>query len=329
MRFSVREERASRSRGDARPAGTSTRCPAAHDRLRPRFCIRGDAAATPSLPRSKSVPAPNAAPCRRTTTGAAGFAPATSRVSDEAALGRLAQRGLRAAEPRESALRGVDWAARETGGCHKVPATGRFSDGRGGFRTCDLSRVKHGVRGPSERQNTCKSGHIVRPVTARRWAWYGPIRQDLAQRMAQRPAPPRHREALRCALDDRARSRCACGSCLAVSPCPHTCATAAADAVSLRVLDASRPGACSQVPLDSRSRGRQAAGGEARACPSWRPRALPALDERSRFRPTGLRASSSVAPATAPVVDAASRPALLLVVSATASRAGLPATSEE
>jgi len=137
--------------------------------------------------------------------------------------------------------------------------------------------------------------------------------------MAQRPAPPRHREALRCALDDRARSRCACGSCLAVSPCPHTCATAAADAVSLRVLDASRPGACSQVPLDSRSRGRQAAGGEARACPSWRPRALPALDERSRFRPTGLRASSSVAPATAPVVDAASRPALLLVVSATAS----------
>src|SRR5215211_677581 len=129
-----------------------------------------------------------------------------------------------------------------------------------------------------DRQREVRPGHAVklrpppdgtnrvrtRPVTARRWAWYGPIRQDLAQRMAQRPAPPRHREALRCALDDRARSRCACGSCLAVSPCPHTCATAAADAVSLRVLDASRPGACSQVPLDSRSRGRQAAGGEAR-----------------------------------------------------------------
>jgi hypothetical protein len=66
----------------------------------------------------------------------------------------------------------------------------------------------------------------------------------------------------------------------------RTCATAAADGVSLRVLDASLPGAWSQVPLGTRSRGRQAAGGEARACRSRQPRALPALDERSPCRPT-------------------------------------------
>jgi hypothetical protein len=34
--------------------------------------------------------------------------------------------------------------------------SGTLDDGRGGFRTCDLSRVKHGVRGPSTRRNACK-----------------------------------------------------------------------------------------------------------------------------------------------------------------------------
>jgi hypothetical protein len=39
--------------------------------------------------------------------------------------------------------------------------------------------------------------------------------------MAQRPAPPRHREALRCARDARTRNRCARRPCLALSPCPE------------------------------------------------------------------------------------------------------------
>ena len=100
----------------------------------------------------------------------------------------------------------------------------------------------------------------VGPDTAR----YGWVRPN---ELAQRPAPLRHREALRCAGDDRARNRCACGSCLAVSPCPEdVLLTGAADGVSLRVFDASLPGAWSQVPLGNRSRGRPAAGGEARAC---------------------------------------------------------------
>jgi hypothetical protein len=54
-----REERASRSRVDPRPLGTRSEPPPARDRPSRRSCIRGDAAATPSLPRSLSVPAPD------------------------------------------------------------------------------------------------------------------------------------------------------------------------------------------------------------------------------------------------------------------------------
>jgi hypothetical protein len=87
----------------------------------------------------------------------------------------------------------------------EMPANTAFCDGRGWFRTSVLSRVKHGVRRPSERRNTCKSGQSLRPVSAGRWASYGPIRLGLAQRMAQRPgsrgisedgASPRGRHAL-------------------------------------------------------------------------------------------------------------------------------------
>jgi hypothetical protein len=46
-------------------------------------------------------------------------------------------------------------------------------------------------------------------------------------------------------------------------------------------------GARSQHPLGNRRRRRPAAAGAARACRSWRPRALPAPDERWRFRPPG------------------------------------------
>jgi hypothetical protein len=65
-----------------------------------------------------------------------------------------------------------------------------FEDGRGWFRTSVLSRVKHGVCGALRRRNACKPGQTVAPVSARRWAWYGPIRLGLAQRMAQRRDPP-------------------------------------------------------------------------------------------------------------------------------------------
>jgi hypothetical protein len=59
------------------------------------------------------------------------------------------------------------------------------------------------------RQNAATVSAGVRPDTAR-YGW------GSAQRMAQRPAPLRHREALGCAGDDRARNRCACASCIAV-----------------------------------------------------------------------------------------------------------------
>ena len=72
----------------------------------------------------------------------------------------------------------------------EVPAdAGTSDDGRGGFRTCDLSRVKHGVRAASGHRNACKSEQTVTPRNARGWASYGPIRPGLAQRMAQRRDP--------------------------------------------------------------------------------------------------------------------------------------------
>jgi hypothetical protein len=100
--------------------------------------------------------------------------------------------------------------------------------------------------------------------------------------MAQRPAPPRHRDALRRAGDDRARNRCACGSCLASSPCREDVLNGSRRRVSSRVFDASLLGAWSQVP-DTRSRGRPPTGGDARARWCWRPRALPARTSARAF----------------------------------------------
>jgi hypothetical protein len=86
----------------------------------------------------------------------------------------------------------------------------------------------------------------------------------------------------------------------------RTRSTATADGVSLRVPDVSLPGAWSQVPLGTRSRGRPASGGEARACRSWRPRALPP-PKRALALSSNRAASetSSVAPASETVVEAA------------------------
>jgi len=143
------------------------------------------------------------------------------------------------ARPAESALTASTGQIAAPAAATKFLRIAAFRDGRGGFRTCDLSRVKHGVRGPSTRRNACKSAQTVVSLSSRRWARYGPIRLGLAQRMAQRPAPPRPREAMHCARDDRDRNRSACGSCLPVSRARRTRSTAAADGVSLRVLDAS------------------------------------------------------------------------------------------
>jgi hypothetical protein len=108
--------------------------------------------------------------------------------------------------------------------------------------------------------------------------------------MAQRPAVPRHREAPRCADDDRARSRV----CLRVVPRGVAAPRGRArrqrrTARRCRYLMRHCPAHGRSFPLGTRSRERPA-GGEARACRSWRTRALPTPDERSRCRPTGLRA---------------------------------------
>jgi len=90
----------------------------------------------------------------------------------------------------------------------------------------------------------------------------------------------------------------------------RTRSTAAADGVSsLRVVDASLPrrmiAASPRQPI-TRAISRSRSGVTARACRSWRPRALQAPDERTRCRPTGLRARPRAwRQATAPVVEAA------------------------
>ena len=58
-----------------------------------------------------------------------------------------------------------------TPGNEETPAEAEVStDGRGGFRTCDLSRVKHEGRRGCGRRNTCNTCQMVAPVSARRWA---------------------------------------------------------------------------------------------------------------------------------------------------------------
>jgi hypothetical protein len=95
------------------------------------------------------------APCR-TTIGAAAFESATSRVSDSASLAGPLMCGppppCEFSGPTDSPTPSL------AGSCchHKMAANGTFWDGCGGFRTCDLSRVKHGVRGGSEHENACK-----------------------------------------------------------------------------------------------------------------------------------------------------------------------------
>jgi hypothetical protein len=70
--------------------------------------------------------------------GAAGFTPATSRVSGDGTPGRSAhQRAAGVARPTLILGRPVPHAPTE-----EVPANTSLRDGRGGFRTCDLSRVK-------------------------------------------------------------------------------------------------------------------------------------------------------------------------------------------
>ncbi len=70
-----------------------------------------------------------------------------------------------------------------------------------------VSIVRPFASGAAAGPDECPASGLIRPSTAACGPTNGPT-----------PAPPRHREALRCARDDRARDRCACRSSLAVSP---------------------------------------------------------------------------------------------------------------
>jgi hypothetical protein len=133
--------------------------------------------------------------------------------------------------------------------------------------------------------------------------------------MAQRPAPPRHREKLRCAPDERARNRCACRSCHAVSPCTEDALDDSSGRRVVRVLDASLRRRMIARSARQPTRGRPAAVAAARVRRTCRPRALPAPHERSRIRQTALRARPRAwRLRPLPSSKQQSRPALLLVV---------------
>jgi hypothetical protein len=160
-------------------------------------------------------------------------------------------------------------------------------------------------------------GRIVELAGARRSARYGPIRQGLAQRMAQRRAPSRPREAMRCAGDDRHRDGCRRGG--RASQCrraQRTCPTPAADGESLRVVDASLPrrmiATSRRRPITVRPAAIRRgailpvlAGVHGLAAPG---RALASSASRAASD------TSSIGRATARAVEAESRPGLLLVV---------------
>jgi hypothetical protein len=99
--------------------------------------------------------------------GAAGFEPAASRVSGDKTPGRSAH--LRAAGVASDAP-GFSAIPSRTHQSRKSLQISPFRDGRGGFRTCDLSRVKHGVRGGLTRENTCKSSQTREAVSIQGWA---------------------------------------------------------------------------------------------------------------------------------------------------------------
>jgi hypothetical protein len=174
MRASLRANR-------TRLLRTRSRRPPACDRAPPRSCIRGEAAATPSLPRSISLSAPDGP--RRTTMGAAEFGPATSRVSDEMTPGRSAHLPYvaghrrddgRIAEPRPFCGR--------TATPTKCLLIRPFQDGRGWFRTSGLSRVKRGPRTRVSRVSPCKSLCAPQPRSGRNVAKLGSFRPDLGDR---------------------------------------------------------------------------------------------------------------------------------------------------
>jgi hypothetical protein len=124
IRGSQSHERSSAT--DDAPGAHSGRAEKALGRDRPprRSCIRGDAAAALSLPRSMSVPSLTT-PCRR-TTGASGFALATSCVSDNSAhriRSRAAARISAAETPDGPTLPSASSAASLH---HEMPANCRF-----------------------------------------------------------------------------------------------------------------------------------------------------------------------------------------------------------
>ena len=79
------------------------------------------------------------------------FEPATSRVSDDGTLARSAHMRSAAVGPNSFRPKPTFPLATAPMFDLEVPANEHLLEGRGWFRTSVLSRVKHGVRGPSGR----------------------------------------------------------------------------------------------------------------------------------------------------------------------------------
>lgn len=91
--------------------------------------------------------------------------------------------------PRRARSRGESGSPAVAAAFHAVHAPdGNFVGRRwaGSFRTTVLSRMKRGVRRADRRGNTCESTQSDEVRSVRGRAWWDPIRQGLAQRMAQR-----------------------------------------------------------------------------------------------------------------------------------------------
>jgi hypothetical protein len=181
-----RSEQASERSVLRRLLRTSRGSPRARDRPPRRSCIRGDAAATLSLWSSCRGPRLTA-PCR-TTIGATGFAPATSRVSDETTLGPVAVALLQGKVPTNGTFR---WARLVSNQRPLACEAWRFW----GFQLSKCLQIL-----PNSRAGTCPALGLVRPSTA----GFGPTNDPTA-------SSSRTREAMRCAGDDRHRDQCGRG----------------------------------------------------------------------------------------------------------------------
>jgi hypothetical protein len=157
-----------------RSLGTRSRRPPARNRPRRRACIRGNAAA-PAVAAAFTRWPYLTTTCR--TTGAAGFEPATSRVSGDAALDRLAEPDVQAARPAESGLTASSGQGAAPAVSDKVPANRRFfgwarlvSNQRPlaceAWRSRGTQATKYLQISPNRRDRRCPALGLIRPNTA-------------------------------------------------------------------------------------------------------------------------------------------------------------------